>query len=134
MLDLPSPGERSPGDVFIPLLLAVFVIVVTAFLATVVLDMGQEPGNGDVAGVTVEFDPGADRIRVAFTSMTRPGTTLHVSVEDASQDETIASATLAGVGHDHVFDQLEDGREYRVVVVADWDGGRSVVTSRSGRL
>lgn len=135
MLERPYVGdERSAREVLFTLLLVVFVIVLTALVATVVLDMGQDPSGEGLASVSIAFDADTDAIHVTFTSMVRPGTTLEVTVQNASTDRTIASTRLSSVGQRHTLTDFDDGALYRVVVIAEWRDSRSVVTIRTGRL
>lgn len=133
-----SPGsprdQRSAREVLPTLLLAVFVIVVTAFVATVVLDMGQTARGDQLAGAKVEFDAAADAVHVSFTSMNRPETTLDITVRNASTDGTVATARLSRVGQTYTFDNLDDGDRYRVVVVAEWRDSQSVTAVHTDRL
>jgi hypothetical protein len=126
--------DRSQRDVFVLILLAAFVIVVSAFLVTVALDMEREPGSTEPATATVEFDSDSDTIHVAFTSTSRPDTALDVSVRNASGEATFASVRLTSVGASHAFEDLTNGSSYQVAVVAEWDGKQSLVALRSGQV
>jgi hypothetical protein len=126
--------DRSQRDVLVLVLLATFVIVVTAFLVTVALDMEREPGGTEPATAAVAFDSDSDAIRVAFTSMNHPDTVLDVSVRNASGERTMASVRLTSVGASHAFEDLTNGSSYQVAVVAEWDGKQSLVALRSGQV
>lgn len=131
----PSFGdERSLREVLVPLLLAAFVIVVSAFLVTVTLDMGQESSERAPATASVDFRAGEDSIHVTFTSMERPDTRLNVTVRNATSKEPIESVWLTSVGSSYSFEELHDRTTFEVIVVADWDDRQELISIESGTL
>jgi hypothetical protein len=135
MVSLPSvEADDLDGDVLVLLLLAAFVIVVTSFLTTVVLDMGQPEGGEEVASASVDFREDSGAIFVRFVDMERPDTVLDVTVNNVSGDATIATARLTRVGQLHIFGGLAEDRVYEVVVVAEWNDRRTLVTTRTGSV
>lgn len=131
---LPVDTDGVDRDVLVPLVLAVFLIVVGSFLGTVLLDMGRTPSGDEYASATIDVDRGDGAIVVTYRSMERPETELDVTVYNATTDEAVGSVTLTSVGQRYRFGSLAEGQEYEVIVVADWRGQRVLVTRRTATL
>jgi flagellin-like protein len=127
-------GTRAVSEVVSVVLMVAITIVLAAMVGTVVLNMITGVETGPVAAANTQFDAANDSVSVTYTSTQNPNTVLNVTLYNERSDSRVGSRTIASVGDGATFEGLTDGAEYRLVVVAEAEGRRSVLTEQSATV
>jgi len=122
-----SEEERAVSPVIGVILMVAITVILAAVIAAFVLDLGQSTGANASAGVS--FSEDSDSVTVTFTSDDRTDNGVYVWCEgDVDADNSNADANLESVGSSHTCNPSSGDT---VIITADNDGSRSVISSYS---
>lgn len=124
-------ADRGASEVISVLLMVAVTIVLAAMVGTVMLNLATGVEDSPMAGANVQFDDSNNSVSVLYAANNKDGTTLDVKLYDDA-GSVVNNSTLTTVGERVEFSQTPG--DYRVVIVAEVDGQRSVVMEKDGSI